>query len=783
MGISSVAIVVKSWDKLSFTNESLLFWKGVAFIRSRPFLFTRVLEAKENTMQAKLNQPQQEAVEHIDGPLLILAGAGSGKTRVITHRIAYLIEEGMNPYNILAITFTNKAAGEVRERVDGLLGYGSESVWVSTFHSLCVRILRRHIERIGFTNNFTIYDTDDQKRLIKETARFVQLDPKMYPERLLMSEIAKAKENFISPHEYDLQAQGDYRKMQMARVYIEYQKRMHDNNALDFDDLLYKTVQLFQDCPDVLEQYQERFRYIMVDEYQDTNGIQFLLVRQLARKYRNLCVVGDDDQSIYKFRGANIMNILNFEQEYPDAKVIKLEQNYRSTGNILRAANEVIRHNEGRTNKTLWTAKEDGDLIQYKQYENEYQEAEQIAYYILENRVRNDLNYSDFAILYRTNAQSRVLEEKLMMKNIPYRIYGGQNFYARLEIKDLLAYLKTVSNGSDDIAVKRIINVPKRGIGAATISKVEEYALRQEIGFLDALYQVEDVPGIGKAANKIQKFTELISELRDDMQQGLMISELFDMMLERTGYQEELIAEHTEEAMGRVENIDELRNKIVVYEETAEHPNLEELLEEIALVSDVDSLNSSDDKVVLMTIHSAKGLEFPYVFLCGMEDGLFPGSMTINSGNPEDLEEERRLCYVGITRAKERLFLSSSRQRMMHGSNSYNPISRFIKEIPQELMDMGGYRKVVNQPVVPPTSKAVSPVFTAKPAYGKTFAVNRAVQLDYGVGDKVRHIKFGIGIVQEIVNGGKDYEVTVDFDNYGIKRMFASFAKLVKLDE
>lgn len=731
-------------------------------------------------MQTILNPPQQEAVEHMEGPLLILAGAGSGKTRVITHRTAYLIEQGISPYNILAITFTNKAAGEVRERVDDLLGYGSEGVWVSTFHSLCVRILRRHIERIGFATGFAIYDTDDQKRLVKEVARFLQLDPKMYPERLLMSEIARAKENFMSPHEYDLNAQGDYRKMQMARVYEEYQKRMHGNNALDFDDLLFKTVQLFQDCPDVLEQYQERFRYIMVDEYQDTNGIQFLLVRQLARKYRNLCVVGDDDQSIYKFRGANIMNILNFEQEYPDAKVIKLEQNYRSTGNILRAANEVIRHNEGRKDKTLWTAQEDGDLIQYKQYENEYQEAEQIAYHILENRVRNDLHYSDFAVLYRTNAQSRVLEEKLIMKNIPYRIYGGQNFYSRMEIKDLLAYLKIISNGYDDMAVKRIINVPKRGIGAATIAKVEEYALQQEISFLDALFQAEDIPGIGKAAARLQKFTDLIADLREKQSQGLLISELFDELLERTGYQEELIAEHTEESLARVENIDELRNKIVVYEENAESPALDELLEEIALVSDVDNLNSTDDKVVLMTIHSAKGLEFPYVFLCGMEDGLFPGSMTINSGNPEDMEEERRLCYVGITRAKKRLYLSSARQRMMHGSSSYNPISRFIKEIPQELLDLGGYRKALNQTGQPVAASTVSPVFTAKPAYGKTFSVNRALQLEYGVGDRVRHVKFGVGIVQEVVNGGRDYEVTVDFENYGVKRMFASFAKLEK---
>lgn len=732
-------------------------------------------------MQAILNQPQQEAVEHMEGPMLILAGAGSGKTRVITHRVAYLIEQGINPYHILAITFTNKAAGEVRERVDDLIGYGSESVWVSTFHSLCVRILRRHIERIGFESNFTIYDTDDQKRMIKEVSKQLQLDPKMYPERALMGAISKAKENFISPREYDLQAQGDYRKMQMARVYEEYQKRLHANNALDFDDLLYKTVQLFQDCPDVLEQYQERFRYIMVDEYQDTNEIQFLMVRQLARKYRNLCVVGDDDQSIYKFRGANIMNILNFEEEYPDARIIKLEQNYRSTGNILNAANAVIRHNEGRKDKTLWTAREEGALIQYKQYENEYQEAEQIAYQILENRVRNEMNYSDFAVLYRTNAQSRVMEEKLIMKNIPYKIYGGQNFYSRLEIKDLLAYLRIIVNSSDDISVKRIINVPKRGIGAATIAKVDEYAIRQEISFLDALYQAEDIPSIGKASLKIAKFTDLISNLRELWQKGAKVSELFEELLTQTGYEEELIIEHTEESLARVENIDELRNKIVTYEETTEHPQLEELLEEIALVAEVDSLNSSDDKVVLMTIHSAKGLEFPYVFLCGMEDGLFPGSMTIHSESTEEMEEERRLCYVGITRAKDRLFLSSARQRMMHGANSYNPVSRFVKEIPQELLDMGGYRKVLNPTQTELRPASISSAFTSKPSYGKTFTVNRAMHLDYTVGDRVKHMKFGTGIVQNIVNGGKDYEVTVEFEDYGVKRMFASFAKLEKL--
>lgn len=733
-------------------------------------------------MQAVLNPPQEEAVEHIDGPLLILAGAGSGKTRVITCRVARLIEKGIPPYHILAITFTNKAAGEVRERVDDLIGYGSESVWVSTFHSLCVRILRQHIERIGYGTNFTIYDTEDQKRMVKEVIRFLNMDPKLYPERRLMAEISKAKEQFISPHEYDLQAQGDYRKMQTAKAYTEYQRRLHNNNALDFDDLLYKTVQLFQDCPDVLEQYQERFRYIMVDEYQDTNEIQFLLVRQLARKYRNLCVVGDDDQSIYKFRGANIKNILNFEQEYPEAKVIKLEQNYRSTGNILAAANEVIRHNQGRKEKTLWTAQEAGDLIQYKQYENEYQEAEQTAYQIRELQIRKNRNYRDFAILYRTNAQSRVLEEKLLMNNIPYKIYGGQNFYARLEVKDLLAYLKTIANGYDDVAVKRILNVPKRGIGATTTAKIDTYAMAQEISFLDALYQAEDVPGIGKAAAKIQKFTDLISDLREILASGASISELFDEILERTGYKEALVTEHTEESMNRIENIEELRNKIVQYEEETEYPSLDELLEEIALIADIDSLNSSDDRVALMTIHSAKGLEFPYVFLCGMEERLFPSNMAICSEDADALEEERRLCYVGITRARERLFLSSARQRMMNGSSNYNMISRFVQEIPQELLDMGGYKKAVEREAAPKTSSHISEIFTAKPAYGKAFTVTRAERLEYQVGDRVKHMKFGNGIVEDIKSGGKDYEVTVDFENYGIKRMFASFAKLKKLE-
>ncbi|MDE6432891.1 MAG: DNA helicase PcrA [Lachnospiraceae bacterium] len=744
-----------------------------------------------------LNNMQQAAVSCTEGPLLLLAGAGSGKTRVITHRIAYLIEEmGVNPYNILAITFTNKAAGEMRERVDRIVSFGAGSVWVSTFHSLCVRILRRYINQLeGYQGNFTIYDSADQKAVVKACLKKLNMDPKQYPEKMVMSEISKAKEQFITPSEYDRAASGNFRKMQTARVYNEYEAQLRASNALDFDDLLFKTVELFQFHPEILDNYQERFRYIMVDEYQDTNHIQFLLIKQLASKYRNLCVVGDDDQSIYKFRGANIYNILNFEQEYSEAKVIKLEQNYRSTKNILNAANGVISHNGGRKEKALWTELPEGDKVTFSLYETEYQEAEYAIRNIVKCCEEEGRSYNEFAILYRTNAQSRIFEEKLLMKNIPYKIIGGQNFYGRKEVKDLICYLKAVDNGQDNMAIRRIINVPKRGIGATSVDKIQTYADTYEMSLLDAMFEAENIPGLNRAAAKVEGFTNLIMDLRDMLKEGAFISEIFDAVLERTGYWDELVAEGTDEAEGRMENLTELKNKIVTYEEEAEHPQLSELLEEIALVADVDGIDESEDKVLLMTLHSAKGLEFPVVLLGGMEDNLFPSKMSLVSEDEDAVEEERRLCYVGITRAKERLFLSAAKQRMMHGSTNYNPISRFVKEIPEEVIEINGdgafamrrQNAALNDAKntmaglgASVTGKPYSYKTGSKPTFGKEFKVER-LAIDYKVGDRVRHVKFGTGVVTELVSGGKDYEVTVDFENVGVKRMFASFAKLKKI--
>ena len=583
-----------------------------------------------------LNKEQKEAVLHTDGPLLILAGAGSGKTRVLTCRVAYLIDEcGVNPWNILAITFTNKAAGEMRERVDRIVGFGSESVWVSTFHSACVRILRRYIDRLGYEQRFTIYDTEDQKTVIKDVCRRLQVDTKLYKERMLLSEISRAKNEYISPEEYRLDVQGDFRKEKVAQVYAEYQKELKKNNALDFDDLLVKAVELFQSCPDVLEYYQDRFRYIMVDEYQDTNTVQFQFVSILAKKYRNLCVVGDDDQSIYKFRGANIGNILNFENVFPDARVIKLEQNYRSTQNILNAANGVIKNNRSRKEKALWTENGQGEPITFRHFQTAYEEAEYITGEIRRKTRTEGAEYRDFAVLYRTNAQSRMFEEKFLMANVPYKIIGGVNFYSRKEIKDVLAYLKTVDNGKDDLAVLRIINVPRRGIGAVTINKVQAYAGSRGISFFEALESAADVPGLGKALLKIQPFVLLIHELRLKLP-DLTVEQLIQEILERTGYVGELKEEGTDEAEARLENIGELVSKAVSYEESNEHPELSGFLEEVALVADIDSLEEEDNKVLLMTLHSAKGLEFPCVYLAGMEDGIFPRNYQSHEGADAD---------------------------------------------------------------------------------------------------------------------------------------------------
>ena len=753
-----------------------------------------------------LNEPQREAVRHTDGPLLILAGAGSGKTRVLTHRIAYLIEElGVNPWNILAITFTNKAAGEMRQRVDNLVGFGSESIWVSTFHSMCVRILRRFIDRLGYDSRFTIYDTDDQKTLMKAVCKKADIDTKQFKERMLLSVISSAKNEMILPDEFELNAGGDFAKLKIAKVYREYEAQLKANNALDFDDLLVKTVQLLQTQPDVRENYQERFRYIMVDEYQDTNTVQFKLVSLLAGKYRNLCVVGDDDQSIYKFRGANIRNILDFEKEYPDAKVIKLEQNYRSTGNILNAANGVISNNKGRKDKTLWTANGEGEKISLRQFDTAYDEAEFIAEDI-KKEVENGASYNDNAVLYRTNAQSRLLEEKFIAMNIPYKIVGGINFYARREIKDILAYLKTVDNGQDDLSVRRIINVPKRGIGLTTINRIQESADERGISFYEALLAPEMIPGAGRSASKLDSFAALIEYFKAQAEKE-SLTDLLNEILDMTGYAQNLEADDEIDAESRLQNIEELLNKASAYEEDCEDrgdkATLSGFLEEVALVADIDSLEEEQDYVVLMTLHSAKGLEFPHVYLAGMEDGLFPSYMTITGDDPEELEEERRLCYVGITRAEQQLTLTCARKRMVRGETQYNRISRFVTEIPPELLDTGSRKhtyfpkddgtesnagagslysggKTASAGNSRPKAGGSKKPYTVL-TKGSQLRAQKSDSLAYGVGDRVRHVKFGEGTVLDIKEGGRDFEVTVEFDTAGVRKMFAMFAKLVKI--
>ena len=763
-----------------------------------------------------LNEPQRQAVMATDGPLLILAGAGSGKTRVLTHRTAYLIEEcGVNPYNIMAITFTNKAAGEMRERIDQMVGYGSESIWVCTFHSTCVRILRRYIDRLGFGTNFTIYDSDDQKTLMKDICKRLEIDTKMYKEKMFLSAISSAKDELIDPIEFETRAAGDYVKRKQAQVYREYQQALKQNNALDFDDLIMKTVELFKLDKEVLASYQDRFRYIMVDEYQDTNTAQFELIRLLALKYQNLCVVGDDDQSIYKFRGANIYNILNFEHHFPDATVIKLEQNYRSTQNILDAANAVIANNQGRKEKRLWTDNGAGDKITFEQLDTAAEEADFVARDIARRVRKGEYQYKDCAILYRTNAQSRLFEERFITANIPYKIFGGVNFYARKEVKDLLAYLKTIDNGQDDLAVRRVINIPKRGIGAASINKVALYAQEQEISFYDALCVAEQVPGLGKAAAKIRPFVLFIQSMKAKAKL-LSVADLLQEVIETTGYVRELEAEGTDEAEARIENIDELISKAVDYAEGEEAPTLNGFLENVALVADIDSFDENSDYVVLMTLHSAKGLEFPNVYLAGLEDGLFPSYMSITSDNSQaEIEEERRLAYVGITRAKKNLTITSARVRMVRGQTQYGKVSRFVREIPPELLSGKIYEpKTKEEPIEQSTFQKARKAFRTVPSYGgsgygkevgegegygSTFHSSKATKpvytkvenqrdfgsaggaLSYQVGDRVRHIKFGDGEVMAIVSGGRDYEVTVDFDKAGTKKMFASFAKLKKI--
>jgi len=777
-----------------------------------------------------LNDCQKEAVFTTEGPLLLLAGAGSGKTRVLTHRIAYLIENnGVNPWNILAITFTNKAAGEMRERVDNLIGFGSEQIWVSTFHSTCVRILRRHIDLLGFETSFTIYDTDDQKSVVKDIIKRMQLDSKMFKERSVLSAISSAKDELISPAEYKKEAWGDYKKEKIADIYEAYQEALKKNNALDFDDLICKTIELFEKHPQVLENYQERFRYIMVDEYQDTNTAQFRLIYLLAKKYKNLCVVGDDDQSIYKFRGANISNILDYEKYFPEATVIKLEQNYRSTQNILDAANAVIAHNTERKDKALWTEKKDGRKIHFRPFDTAYEEAEYIAYDILHGQKKEGISYGQNAILYRTNAQSRLLEEQLVKGGVPYNIVGGTNFYARREIKDLLSYLKTIDNGLDDLAVKRIINVPKRGIGNATIQKVQDYADERGLAFYDALLEAPMIPSLGKTATKLAPFITMMQVFRSK-RDVYGLKELLEDIITTIGYEKYLEENDEEDYEDRIENVNELISKMAAYEEMNEEATLSSFLEEVALVADIDELEDDGNKVLLMTLHSAKGLEFDRVYLAGMEDGLFPSYMSIMDEDPGAIEEERRLAYVGITRAREELTITCARARMLRGETNYNPISRFIREIPESLLDnrplktKREYESYEESSVehgnfkAKPFSRTQSASFLgegmgATRSSNMTFAKPKAVvkpkatalenkpfiakgvdslnslhkgmptgdTLSYGVGDRVSHIKYGAGTVKEIVKGPRDYQVTVEFDSAGQKIMYAAFAKLKKI--
>lgn len=746
-----------------------------------------------NELLAGLNDKQKEAVLHFEGPLLILAGAGSGKTRVLTHRIAYLIEEHqVPPYHILALTFTNKAANEMRERVNNIIEYGAGSIWVSTFHSTCVRILRRFIDHLGYDNAFTIYDSDDQKSLMKDICKQLNIDTKKYKERTFLNAISSAKDELKTPEQYADEVAKEYNKKIFGRVYKEYQKRLKQNNALDFDDLIMLTVQLFRQNAEILNHYQERFPFILVDEYQDTNTAQFTLLSLLASRYQNLCVVGDDDQSIYRFRGANIHNILNFEKIFPATKVIRLEQNYRSTKNILAAASGVIKHNSMRKEKTLWTTAEAGAPISYGRYDNEYEEAQGIASDI-HREVKDGMSYSDFAILYRTNAQSRVFEEKLIYEGIPYRIIGAVNFYARKEIKDILCYLKTINNSADDIAIKRIINIPRRGIGQTTIGRISDYAFSQEMPFYEALRRVDEIPGCTRASAKIHSFVSLIEhfrmKLRDEM---YSLEDMTQELLDVTGYVRELEAEDTDEANSRIENIESLMNKIVQYEEDNNGGSLNDLLEDIALVADIDTVSDDAEQVLLMTLHSAKGLEFPNVYICGMEETIFPGASAIFGDDPSELEEERRLCYVGITRAMKKLTLTSANQRMRNGEMNFNRPSRFINEIPRHLV------KQTYGAVLKPETESKPTEFSRTKAslYTKDrknpFANNPYIQKgmgsaspagapDYQVGDRVSHTKFGQGIVRSLTKLTNDYEVVIEFDGFGQRKLRSSFAKLTKL--
>ena len=760
-----------------------------------------------------LNDKQKEAVLATDGPCLVIAGAGSGKTKVLTHKIAYDIESGIKPWNILAITFTNKAANEMKERIEKLIGDAAKDLWMGTFHSICVRILRRYIDRIGYKTDFVIFDTSDQKTLIKECLKALKVDDKIFTDRGVLSEISNGKNEMLEPKAYGVKYAGDFRKEKIAEIYELYQRRLRENNAIDFDDIINFTIKILSENPDVLDYYTEKFKYILVDEYQDTNKAQFTLVSLLASKYGNVTAVGDNDQGIYSFRGADISNILNFERDFPGTRIIKLEQNYRCTGNILKAANAVIKHNENKYDKKLWTENEEGHLPCIYCGEDEYDEGRYIVEQINHLKTEEYYKNSDFTILYRMNAQSRAIEDILMREGIPYKVIGGLKFYERKEIKDIIAYLRLIHNSADNLSLKRIINEPKRGIGKTSIEQIQEISDKTGNSMYEIIRNAQEY-GLTRVFSNSRDFIEQIEYLKSKKDE-LKISDLIKETLNKTGYTKALENENSVEAETRIENLEEFLTVAIEFEEESADNTLAEFLENITLSSDIDGMEDQDNSITLMTLHSAKGLEFPVVFLVGMEEGIFPGYKSI--GEPQALEEERRLFYVGITRAKQYLYLTCAKHRTIFGSTSYNQISRFVKEIPEELLE--GYAEVVERKSVDKeefkdygyrwsygkgqTVKTFKMSEEDKSAVAKTIGEqgtkseyqyrtaesflnsikqnNQTNDVDlskYQVGQRVYHKKFGEGTIMKLEQEGNDVKVDLEFDKVGHKRLMAKFAGL-----
>ena len=760
-----------------------------------------------------LNDKQQEAVLATEGPCLVIAGAGSGKTKVLTHKIAYDIANGVKTWNILAITFTNKAANEMKERIEKLIGDAAKDLWMGTFHSICVRILRKYIDRIGFKSDFVIFDTSDQKTLVKECLKSLKVDDKIFTDRVVLSEISNGKNDMLDPKAYGVKYAGDFRKEKIAEIYELYQRKLRENNAIDFDDIINFTIKILSENPDVLDYYTEKFKYILVDEYQDTNKAQFTLISLLASKYGNVTAVGDNDQGIYSFRGADISNILNFERDFPGTKIIKLEQNYRCTGNILKAANAVIKHNENKYEKKLWTENEEGNLPCIYCGEDEYDEGRYIVQQIAHLKTEEYYKNSDFTILYRMNAQSRAIEDILMREDIPYKVIGGLKFYERKEIKDIIAYLRLIHNTADNLSLKRIINEPKRGIGKTSLDQIQEISEKTGTSMYEIIKNAQEY-GLNRVFSNSREFIEQIEELRTRKEE-LKISDLIKETLSKTGYTKALEIENSVEAETRIQNLEEFLTVAIEFEEESADNTLAEFLESITLSSDIDGMEDQEDSVTLMTLHSAKGLEFPVVFLAGMEEGIFPGYKSI--GEPKELEEERRLFYVGITRAKQYLYLTCAKHRTIFGSTSYNQVSRFVKEIPDELLE--GYAEVVDNnslnsseefkdygyrwsygkgqtvktykmdsedknvaaKVFGEQSKSSTFQFRTAESFLNSIKQNKQENVDlsqYKIGQRVYHKKFGEGTITKLEEEGNDIKVDLEFDKVGHKRLMAKFAGL-----